>query len=127
MEIINVLMDQLGVNEDQAKGGAGAIFNLVKDKISDGDFSQLSAAVPGMDDVLAAVPESSGLAGAIGGLGSILGGSTEKLGGLAHLADSFNKLGLDMDMVAKFIPVITAFVQSKGGDALKNILNEVLH
>ena len=48
MEIINVLMDQLGVNENQAKGGAGAIFNLVKDKISDGDFSQLSAAVPGI-------------------------------------------------------------------------------
>ena len=127
MEIINVLMDQLGVNEDQAKGGAGAIFNLVKDKISDGDFSQLSAAVPGMDDLLAAAPESSGLAGAIGGLGSILGGSAEKLGGLANLADSFNKLGLDMDMVAKFIPVIAAFVQSKGGDALKNILNEVLN
>ena len=127
MEIISALVDQLGVDENQAKGGAGAIFNLVKEKVGDGDFNQIAAAVPGMDDLLAAAPEGGGIAGAIGGLTSMFGGGAEKLGGLAALADSFNKLGLDMDMVAKFAPVIISFVQSKGGDSLKNILTEVLN
>ena len=127
MEIIGVLINQLGITEDQAKGGAGAIFNLVKDKISDADFNGLAAVVPEMDELLAAAPEGGGLAGAIGGLTSILGGGAEKLGGLATLAGSFDKLGLDMDMVAKFVPVIMSFVESKGGESLKNILKEVLH
>lgn len=126
MEIINALMDQLGVSEDQAKGGAGAIFNLVKDKVSDGDFSQLSSAVPGLDDLLNSAPEAGGLSGAIGGLTSMLGGDAEKLGGIASLSGSFDKLGLDMDMAAKFLPIIMSFVQSKGGDTLKSIFNDVL-
>ena len=127
MEIIQALMDQLGVTEEQATGGAGAVFNLVKDKVSGGNFSELSAAIPGMDDLLAAAPKSDGLAGAMGGLTSMLGGGANKVGGLAALAGSFEKLGMDMNMVSKFVPAIVSFVQSKGGDSLKNILNEVLN
>ena len=127
MEIISSLIDRLGVTEDQAKGGAGAIFNLLKEKVSDGDFSEISAVVPGINELLDAAPESGGLAGAIGGLTSMLGGGAEKLGGLASLAGGFDKLGLDMDMVAKFVPIIISFVRSKGGDSLKNILKDVLN
>jgi hypothetical protein len=128
MEIIKLLVDQLGVTENQAQGGAGAIFNMVKDKVSDDQFSNLSSAIPGLDSLMAAAPDSGGgLSGAIGGLTSMLGGEgAEKLGNLAGLAGSFDKLGLDMDSVTKFIPIILSFVQSKGGDTLKDLLTDVL-
>jgi hypothetical protein len=123
MEILSMLMEQLGVNEDQAKGGTGAIFSLVKDKLGDESFNKIAEVVPGMGDLLSAAPESGGgLAGLVGGLASKLGGGAEKLGGLASLAGVFKSLGLDAGMVGKFVPIILSFVQSKGGDSVKNLL-----
>jgi hypothetical protein len=66
------------------------------------------------------------LGGAIGGISSALGGGAEKLGGLASLASGFEGLGLDSGMIGKFVPIIISFVQSKGGDSAKNLLEGVL-
>ena len=125
MGILNLLTDQLGVTEEQAMGGTGAIFKLAKEKLGDGDFRKVAEAVPGMDELLGAAPES-GLAGAIGGFASKLGGGAAQLGSLASLAGSFKSLGLDSGMVGKFIPIILSFVQSKGGDSIKSLLAGVL-
>ena len=51
----------------------------------------------------------------------------DKLGDLASLAGGFSKLGLDKDMVAKFLPIVLSFVQSKGGPAVKEVLAKVLN
>ena len=126
MEILSMLTEQLGVTEDQAKGGAGAIFNLAKEKLGDADFGKVAEAVPGMEELLGAAPASGGLAGVVGGLASKLGGGAGKLGSLASLAGGFKNLGMDSGMVGKFIPIILSFVQSKGGDSIKNILAGVL-
>jgi hypothetical protein len=126
MEILSMLTEQLGVTEDQAKGGAGAIFNLAKEKLGDADFGKIAEAVPGMEELLGAAPASGGLAGVVGGLASKLGGGAGKLGSLASLAGGFKDLGLDSGMVGKFIPIILSFVQSKGGDSIKNLLAGVL-
>ena len=126
MEILSMLTEQLGVTEDQAKGGAGAIFNLAKEKLGDADFGKVAEAVPGMEELLGAAPASGGLAGVVGGLASKLGGGAGKLGSLASLAGGFKDLGMDSGMVGKFIPIILSFVQSKGGDSIKNILAGVL-
>ena len=120
MELIDQLTKSLGVNETQAKGGAGLIFKLAKDKLPAGDFSKVSAAVPGVDDLLKAAPAEGG--GLLGGLGKMFGGA----GGLGSLAGGFSKLGLDAGMVSKFIPIILSFVQSKGGDGVKSLLEKVL-
>ena len=122
MEILNMLIEQLGVTEDQAKGGAGSILSLAKEKLGDADFSKVAQAIPGMEDLLEAAPESVGLAGMVGGLASKIGGGAEKLGSLAGLANGFKGLGLDFGMVGKFIPIVLSFVQSKGGDSIKNLL-----
>ena len=60
MELIQQLVSSLGVNEDQAKGGAGLLFNLAKDKLGSGDFQQLTNAIPGVQDLLGAAPASGG-------------------------------------------------------------------
>jgi len=121
MELVETLTQALGVNETQATGGAGLLFRMAKEKLG-GDFGKISAAVPGMDGLLAAAPEGGGLGGALGGVAQALGGGAGQLGGLAGLAGGFSKLGLDSGMVGKFIPVLLSFVQSKGGDSVKNLL-----
>ena len=134
MELIQQLVTSLGVNEDQAKGGAGLLFNLAKDKLGSGDFQKLTNEIPGIQDLLAASPTSEatpesgggGLMGALGGAASSLGGKMEGLGDLANLAGGFSQLGLSSDMVGKFVPIVLSFVQNQGGEAMKGMLEKVL-
>jgi len=139
MELIQQLVSSLGVNEDQAKGGAGLLFNLAKEKLGTGDFQQLADNIPGITALLGAAPAPStaasaggGLMGALGGVAASLGagglgGKMEGLGNLANLASGFSQLGLSSDMVAKFVPVVLSFVQNQGGDGLKDLLAKALN
>ena len=127
MELVQQLMSNLNVQEDQAQGGAGLIFQLAKSKLGDEQFAQVAQHVPGLDNMLEAAPADTGLAGAIGGAVSALGGGKmESLGNLAELAGGFSKLGMDQGMVSKFIPIVLSFVQGQGGDGVKDLLAQVL-
>src|SRR5512146_1215480 len=59
-ELVNMLTSSLHITSQQAQGGAGAIFGLVKSKVSPAEFNKLSKAVPGMDGFLNAAPPASG-------------------------------------------------------------------
>ena len=126
MELIQMLVQQLGVSDEQASGGAGLLFKLAQEKLSSGDFSQMEGAVPGVENLISSAPQAGGLAGALGGLVSSFGGGGSQLAGLAELAGGFKNLDLDSGMIGKFIPIVLSFVQSKGGDALKQMLAKVL-
>ena len=124
-ELVGQLTKQLSVTPDQATGGAGALFNLAKSRLSAGDFSKVAGAVPGMDGLLKAAPKAeSGGSSALGSVGS-LGSMGSKLpggaGGLASVAGSFQSLGLSPDMAAKFVPVMTKFLESKGGSSVGSL------
>jgi len=123
--LIGLLTGQLGVSETQAKGGAGSIFNYAKSKLSEADFAKVAQAVPGMGGYLDAAPKSGGVAGALGGATSLLGGKKEGSGIMA-LAGQFAQLGLGTDMIGKFVPVIVSYVKSSGGDAVAGLLAGVL-
>lgn len=126
MELLQMLTSQLGISEEQASGGAGLLFKLAQEKLSSEEFSQISGAIPGTDALISSAPSAGGLAGMLGGLASSFGGSASQLGSLASLAGSFSKLNLDADMIGKFIPIVLSFVQSQGGDTVKNLLEKVL-
>ena len=126
MELVSELVNKLGISEDAAKGGAGLLFKLAQEKLAAGDFSKVAAAVPGISGLISSAPESGGLLGGLGKLASGLGGGAGSLGALASLAGGFSKLGLDSEMVGKFLPVILSFVESKGSPAVKAILEKVL-
>ncbi|GAB4549419.1 MAG: hypothetical protein Tsb0014_44120 [Pleurocapsa sp.] len=128
MELIEQLTQNLGVNENQAKGGAGLIFKLAQEKLGDGEFAQLASAVPAVQNLIGEAPQpGGGLAGAIGGLaGALGGGSGGQLANLAALAGGFGQLGLNPGMASKFVPIILSFVQNKGGDGVKDLLAGVL-
>ncbi len=127
MELIQQLTQGLGVDESQAKGGAGLIFKMAQEQLGDGDFAQLASAVPIVSNLIGEAPTpGKGLAGAIGGLAGAMGGGGGQLANLAALAGGFSQLGLNPGMVNKFVPIILSFVQSEGGQQAKNILAGVL-
>ena len=125
-ELITQLVSQLGVQEGQAKGGAGLLLKLAHSKLG-GDFSKVSAAVPGLQELIKSAPEAGGAGKLLGSLAGALGGG--KAGGLADLASlagGFSQLKLDPQMISKFVPVILSFVQSKGGQEAVKLLAGVL-
>ena len=126
MELIQQLVAATGVSQQQAEGGAGLLLNLLKEKLSDGDFAQVSEAVPGIDKLMNAAPDtaSGGLGGLLGSTLSALGGG--ELGDLASLANGFSKLDLDTGMLGKFIPILLAFLQNQGGGDLAALAGRIL-
>jgi hypothetical protein len=126
MELIQQLTQNLGVDEAQAKGGAGLIFKMAQEKLGSGEFAQLATAIPAINNLIGEAPTpGGGIAGAIGGLAGAMGGGGQ-LANLAALAGGFGQLGLNPTMASEFIPVILSFVQNQGGDQVKNILAGVL-
>jgi hypothetical protein len=121
--LIGSLVDKLGVSEEQATGGSGAVFREAKNNMNPGDYAQLLDAVPGIDSLISAAPQAGGLAGKAS---SFLGGSGGSATGMSALADSFSKLGLSPDMVNQFVPVILDFVQSEGGQQAMTLLKNAL-
>jgi hypothetical protein len=56
----------------------------------------------------------------------MMGKTSDKLGGMAGLTSSFEKLGLSGDMVNKFTPIILDYVKNQGGEHAMNLLKGAL-
>lgn len=119
--LTGLLTSQLGVTEKQAKGGTGSLLNYAKGKLSEADFAKVAQAIPGVGGYLDAAPKAGGVAGAVSGASSLLGGKKEG-GGLLSLAGQFAELGLGSDMIGKFVPIIVSYVKSSGGEAVAGLL-----
>ncbi len=135
MDLINQLTQQLGINQQQASGGLGLLMGMAKEKLG-GDFGALAQHVPGIEGLISSAPKpdagaavGGGLGGALGAVGGLLGGKAGgalgQLGSFAALAGGFKQLGLDSSMIGKFAPIITTFLQSKGGDVAKGLIERV--
>lgn len=129
--LTGILMQQLGVTQQQAEGGAGAIFQLAKSKMQGAAFQELSNSVPGMQGLLAAAPAAAqsvggtSLGGLAGNLGNLMGNSGGAIGSVVGLASSFQQLGLSPAMVQKFLPLVVQYVESNGG-AVGSVLQSAL-
>ncbi len=131
MELVQQLVSNLGVQEDQAKGGAGLILKLAQDKLGGEEFAKVASAIPGSDVLLGSAPSQDsggGMMGALGGMaaGMMGGGQGAALGSLMSLAGGFSQLGMDGNMVTKLFPVVLNFVQQKGGADVAGILSKAL-
>jgi hypothetical protein len=127
MDLIQQLVQQLGIREDQAEGGLGALLKLARENLADGEWSKLLELIPKAQELLSAAPDSSGgMMGALSGLATSLGGKTESLGQLAELAGSFEKLGLDASMIQKFASTALGFIRDQGGDSVADSLENLL-
>ena len=116
-DLIGSLSKAMGSSSDQAAGAAGALFGLAKSKLSAGDFSSLSKAIPGMSSMLNAAPAMDS------GASSTM---AKMAGGLGPVTAAFSKLGLKPEMVAMAMPVVTDYVNKKAGPKLGGLLANVL-
>lgn len=117
-DLVASLVKELGVSQTQARGGAAAIFKAAQARLGNGQFEQLLGGVPGVKDLLASAPNSGGgLGGMLGGLASMagkLGANSDAVQG-AQLLAAFSSLGLNKDMLMKFIPVVLKYLETHGG------------
>ncbi len=121
MDLIQEIIKVVGVNEAQAKGGAGLLFKMAQDKLPGAEFTNLTKALPQIPDLIKSIPSSGG--GLMGALSSLGGG---KLGDLAGMAGSLSALKLDPMILKKFIPVILDLVKQKAGPELSSALSSLM-
>ncbi|MGH8446837.1 MAG: DUF2780 domain-containing protein [Solimonas sp.] len=127
--LLGTLGSQLKVTPQQATGGTAALLGLAKNKLSGGDYSQLTSSVPGLDQLSGsnAMSMLGGLGGAsskLGGLGGGLGGSqagggnlSSMLGNVGSMGDVskvFGSLGMNSGMASQFAPVILNYLGQQG-------------
>ncbi len=121
--LTELLMQRTGVTQAQAAGGAGALFQIAKNKMQADAFAQLEQSVPGLQGMLGAVPaltQSGGLAGRLSALAGKSGGTA---GDLISVVSSFQQQGMSPAMVQQFIPVLIEYVKAQGNEALVNSLS----
>ncbi len=130
--LVSLLTDQLGVTDKQAAGGAGALFQMARNQLSEDEFGKVSESLPGVGSLMQSAPEASnttsGLGGKVEGAAEGLKSLSEtgkNLNRLATVQNQFSQLGLDADMVSQFIPVILDYANSKGGKTVMNLLSGV--
>lgn len=126
-ELSEMLVGQLGVDSTQAMGGVGAILALARQRLSPLDFMRLSDNFPEMDQYLSAVPQSGASISWFSSPESLMGESNHGLGGLAVLANSFRKLGMDADMIGQFVPIVLQYVQAQSGPEALSLLQGALY
>lgn len=110
--LLNSLTHELGVSEQQAIGGTGALLGLALNTLKDTDSAQLQKAMPDMQQ-LAGNSALGDLGGALGGLG----GAAALLGGISSLQDVdqiFGVLGMDQSMIGRFAGVIMQYFGQQG-------------
>ena len=129
--LVSALSSKLGITPEQASGGAGLLLGLAQGKLSAEQNSELTAAIPELDQLLASAPQlqNNQATSLLGAASSLLGGSDNELGQLGQLAQlvpGFESLGLSPDMVQQFVPVVLDVVNQQGGNALMSALQSVL-
>lgn len=124
--LTGILMERLGVTQAQAEGGAGALFQAAKQRMTDSAFQQLRQAVPGVDDLLAAAPEQSSAVDRLGSGISSMVGEDSAIGNAASLISAFQQLDLSQGMVSQFTPIVVDYVRQQGGPQLANLLQIAL-
>jgi len=124
--LTELLTQRTGVTEAQAQGGAGALFQVAKKTMQADSFSQLEQSVPGMQEMLGAVPAQTQQGSWAGKLSSITGASGGTAGNLLSVVSSFQQQGMSPQMVQQFIPVVIDYVKARGNDTLANTLSSAL-
>ncbi|QEY74983.1 DUF2780 domain-containing protein [Pseudomonas denitrificans (nom. rej.)] len=113
--LLGNLTRQLGVSEQQAIGGTGAMLAMAMNSLKETDTAQLQKSLPNLDQ-LGGNSSLGDLGGALGGFGG-LGNAAALLGGINNLQDVdqiFGVLGMDQSMIGRFAGVILDYFTEQG-------------
>jgi hypothetical protein len=121
-ELIQQLVDKLGIDASTANNATGKAMALVKEHAGDDLFAKISGAIPGAGEAADAAADEppqedeggGGLLGSIASMASsVLGGSG---GDAVGLASALGSSGLKADQLAGFVSTIIEFLKDKLGD-----------
>lgn len=124
--LVDVLVNQLGVNLQQAMGGVGSVFALAQQRMRPEDFMQLASSVPDMDQYLAAVPHSASNF-QLGAAANAIGENAIGFGNLGALSGSFQALGMNPEMAFQFVPVVIQYLQQQSELSAVSLLQNALY
>lgn len=116
---------KLGISADAAKSGAGGLLQMIKEHAGAVDFGKISAAIPGVGDILKSAPAAAaaGGGGILGKLGGMLGGQAASAGALG---DVLGKAGISLDKIPAFAGTFIEWLKSHVSlDMLKSVLAKV--
>ena len=127
-EMVGILTESLDVNQSQAEGGLGSIFNYVKGNVSADQFSQLSDALPGIGEIIKSAPDVSKMAEGEGLSGLLDKASeySESLKAVNDVKKQFESLGLSPEMIAQFVQQAQSYLDTEQGQQAKQLLSEGL-
>lgn len=132
-ELIQEIISKVGVNQDQAEGGLGAVLTFAKEQLNSDTFSKITEQVGGTDEIMQKFSnlsnsESGGmnLGGLLGSATSALGINTGDLGGMTSIISNLSSLDMDMDTLKKFVPIISKFLEQKGFGDIASKINTLL-
>lgn len=124
--MVGQLLENLDVDQKQAEGGLGSIFNYAKENMSGDKFSQLSDTLPGLGDLLNAAPDVSEMAGE-GGLGGLMDKAAEyndSLKAINEVKKQFEALGLKPEMIMQYVKQAQAYLDTDEGQKAKQLLGD---
>lgn len=127
-DMVGMLTESLEVDQGQAEGGLGSIFNYVKGNVSADQFSQLSDTLPGIGELISAAPDVSKLAKGEG-LGGLMDKAAEYSGSLKAINDvkkQFEALGLKPEMIGQFVQMAQKYLDTEQGQQAKEMLSQGL-
>ncbi|MFD2165633.1 DUF2780 domain-containing protein [Thalassotalea euphylliae] len=123
--LTNMLVSNLGITEQQAQGGMGALLNLAKTNLSGGEFSSLLGGIAGGSDMLSATPEVKAKENSTSSmLGSLGGNSLKALADSALVKEQFEALGLSPKMIGSFVDTSINYLQSEQGQQMVDLFKK---
>ena len=124
MQIVEHLVQELGVSTKQAEGGAGLLLGLVQQRLSPEEFVRVADTIPAISDVIGKAPRLVG--GPPGPLQAMLSSWFGGLGTKGGLAVGFEKLGCERTQIAEFSERLIRFFDEKGGEEVATLLRNAL-
>ena len=126
VSLTSMVTEKLGVSQQQAEGGLGTLFGMVKSTLDSPEFSQLSQYVPEMNSLLQAAPaiseDAKGLSSLLGKAGKY--GEALQSGSQAYA--QFKTLGLDAAQIPRYIEVTNEFLENQGGTDISSLFSKSL-
>lgn len=126
--LIDKVAGQLGISGDQASGALGSVFQFAKTQLDSGQFEQLSSALPGLDGLLEAAPNTVSGAGG-NGLNGLLGQAGDygkSLSAAGDVVSAFRELGLSSALIPQVIDIAGNYLNSEAGGETANLFKQAV-
>ena len=126
IESLKASLQSLGVTEAQIEGGLAAIMNFVSTNLSKEEFTQLSEALPGSEELLDSVPDTSKLE-SNSTLSNLLDKASEYSESVKAANDvkkQFEAIGLTPDMIGQYSTKIQEYLNTPEGAEAKKLIED---